>query len=99
VTAVLRLTDEQRDRIRTIEDEGFQDMLRSFRPALQPANADKDPAPKPRRPQNERILELLTEEQTREWREMTGAPCRGPLRLPTPFDLGSPELESRGPTR
>jgi serine/threonine protein kinase len=99
VAAVLGLTDEQRDRIRTIEEEEFLDLLRSFRPDLLPANADKGPAPKPRPPKNERILERLTEEQARKWREVTGAPFRGPLRLPSPFDLISPAPESKGPAR
>jgi hypothetical protein len=37
------------------------------------ADADKAAAPK-NKPPNERILELLTEEQARHWREITGDP-------------------------
>jgi hypothetical protein len=99
VAAVLGLTDEQRDRIRTIEEDELIALLRTFRPDLLPADADKDPAPKPRPPKNERVLELLTQEQARKWREATGTPFKGPIRLPSPFDLGSPEPESKGPAR
>jgi serine/threonine protein kinase len=99
VAAVLGLTDEQRDRIRTIEEQGFRDMLRSFRPDLLPAGADKNPPPKPMPPKNERILGLLTEEQSRKWREATGAPFKGPIRLPSPFDMLGPAPESKGSAR
>jgi serine/threonine protein kinase len=97
VAAALGLTDEQRDRIRTIEEEGFRDWLRSVRPDLVPADAG--PAPKHKSPRNERILELLTEEQARKWREITGAPFKGPVRLQSPFDLPGPAPKSKDPAR
>jgi serine/threonine protein kinase len=90
VAAVLGLTDEQRDRIRTIEDEGIRDWLRLIRPDLLPADAHKDPAPNPRPPKNERILELLTNEQAQQWREVTGTPFKGPIRSPSPFGPDRP---------
>jgi serine/threonine protein kinase len=90
VAAVVGLTDAQRDRLRTIEEEGFLDLLRSFRPDLLPAGADKDPTPEHKAPKNERILGLLTEEQARKWREVTGAPFKGPVRSPSPFGPDGP---------
>jgi hypothetical protein len=99
MAAALALTDEQRDRIRTIEEEEFLGLLRWFRPDLLPADADKGPAPMPKLPKNERLLGLLTEEQARKWREMTGAPFKGPIRFSSPFDLGGPEPGSKRPSR
>jgi serine/threonine protein kinase len=99
VAAVLALTEEQRDRIRTIEEEDFLDLLKSFRPDLLSADADKKPASKPKPSKNERLLRLLTEEQARKWSEVTGAPFKGPIRLPSPFDRGGPEPGSQGPPR
>jgi hypothetical protein len=99
VAAALGLTDAQRDRIRTLEEEGFLEMLRVFRPDLLPVEAGKGPSQEPRSPKNERLLEMLTEEQARKWRELTGAPIRGPLRLPFPFDLIGPAPRSKGPAR
>jgi hypothetical protein len=99
VAAVLGLTDEQRDRIRTIEEEEFLDLLRSLRPDLLPADRDKDLLPEHKPPKNERLLGLLTKEQARKWREMSGAPFRGPIRLPSPFELSSPAPETKRPAR
>ncbi len=81
VAAVIELTDEQRSRLRIIEDEGWLDLFRTFRPNMGPPA--RDPNPKP--PKHERILKLLTDEQARKWREITGAPFNGPIPLPHPF--------------
>ena len=90
VAGVLALTEAQRDRIRSIEEEGFLDMLRSLRP-------DHPPGAKHRQPRNERFLAVLTEEQAQRWREVTGPPFKAPLLLPSLFDLASPETQSKGP--
>ena len=95
--AVLGLTDEQRDRVRTIGLEEFLVVARAFRPELLPANADKEPAPKLKLSLNERLLGLLTDEQARKWREVTGAPFKGPVRPPSPFDRLSPATGSKDP--
>ncbi len=89
LAAALKLTAEQRERIRIIEEEAFLGMLRSFWPGLVPADADKAAAPR-NKPPNERILEVLTEEQSRKWREATGAPFKGPIRFPPPFGPAGP---------
>jgi serine/threonine protein kinase len=95
VAAALGLTDEQRDRTRAIEEEEMIGMLRQYRPDLLPADADKGPAPKPRPPKNERLLGVLTEEQTRKWREVTGAPLTRPTWPPSPFHPLSPATGSK----
>jgi eukaryotic-like serine/threonine-protein kinase len=97
VAAALGRTDEQRDRIRTIEEEEFLGLLRWFRPDLLPADTVRNPAPKPKPSKNERLLGLLTEEQARKWREVTGAPFTHPIRFPSPFDLLSPATGSKDP--
>jgi hypothetical protein len=60
-------------------------MMRTMGP---PGAAGAEPKPKDR-PANERILALLTEEQSRRWEEMTGAPFKGAL-APFPPLFGPP---------
>jgi serine/threonine protein kinase len=75
VAAALRLTGEQRERIRVIEDDVMYGWMRNrgAPPAdIQPPEA-KD------RAANERILAVLTEDQAQVWRSMIGAPVRGTL--------------------
>src|SRR5439155_21654785 len=67
VAIVLQLTAEQRERIRTIEEEAFMGRLRTFWPDLPPGDSGKVPEPK-NKPPHERIVEVLTEEQARKWR-------------------------------
>ena len=97
LAAVLRLTDAQRDRIHSIEEEGFVEMLRTFRPDLMSAVPTTSAGTKDRPSMNERILTVLTEEQLRSWRQVTGVPFKGPVRIPSPFELLSPASESKAP--
>jgi hypothetical protein len=69
VVAELKLTAEQRDRIRTIEDGALFGWMRG-------ESGVKD------RTANERVFAVLTEEQVRRWRAMTGGALKGPI---TPF--------------
>ncbi len=66
VVAALGLTAEQRERIRLIEEEAIFGWLRA-------------PTDAPERLPDERVLAVLTEEQARRWKEMTGEPPRGGL--------------------
>jgi serine/threonine protein kinase len=71
VVAALQLTAAQRERIRTIEEEALLDWMKHSRPGKQGKAADargKSP--------NERIVGVLTAEQARRWRAMTGAPLK-----------------------
>jgi serine/threonine protein kinase len=98
VASLLKLTNEQRERIRLIEEEALVGLLKTFWPELALADADKAAAPKNKQP-NERILELLTDEQARHWREITGAPFKGPIQFPAPFGLVGPSPGSKGAAR
>jgi serine/threonine protein kinase len=67
VVAELELTAEQRDQIRTIEDETLFGWMRGAAPGARDRTA------------NERILAVLTEEQVRRWRVMTGEALKNPI--------------------
>jgi serine/threonine protein kinase len=69
VVSELELTAEQRDQIRTIEDETLFGWMRG-------ESGAKD------RTVSERVLAVLTEEQTRRWEAMTGEVLKSPI---TPF--------------
>lgn len=81
VTSALGLSPEQRAEIRAIQDEAFW-RLRSTR-----QGSSRDDASPKLKPMMERILAVLTEEQVRRWREMTGEPLKGSLSpFPAPFN-------------
>jgi hypothetical protein len=80
VVSELKLTAEQRDQIRTIEDETLFGWMRGARPAA-PAESGATPGARDRTA-NKRILAVLTDEQVRRWRAMTGEALKGPI---TPF--------------
>jgi len=72
VVSELKLTAEQRERIWMVEEEAIFGWMRAPRPGTRPGAAEsKD------RSANERILAVLTEEQSRRWKEMTGEPLKG----------------------
>jgi serine/threonine protein kinase len=71
VVAALKLTPRQRERIRAIEDEALAAWMRSGRRG--PPAQTKD------RPARERIVEELTADQARRWRQLSGEPVKGQL--------------------
>jgi serine/threonine protein kinase len=97
VTAALKLTAEQRDRIRTISEETFlgggprrddspPEEFRKF-------HGEKVKAA------TERIERLLTPEQEERWRELTGEPFKGTLMPPRPSGPDRPPPGRHGPPR
>ena len=95
VVDALRLTSEQRERIRAIEEEALIGQLREMRSGIAPVEGAKARGPKGPSAW-ERILAVLTADQSRRWRELVGEPIRGPLRaFPTSF--GPPRAPSRSP--
>ena len=76
VVVELKLTSEQRERIRTIEEETVLGWMKK-----QQENTGKAPGSQ-EKSANDRIVAVLTEEQLRHWRKMTGEPMKAP---PTPF--------------
>jgi serine/threonine protein kinase len=65
VVAELKLTADQREQIRTIEEEALFGWMRG------PQSGTGE------QPPNERILAVLTDEQVRQWTAMTGNPLKG----------------------
>ena len=75
VNARLRITENQRDQIRTIEQREMALWRANHQPKVPGTRAEspiKDP--KPGLTKNAKILELLTTEQRIAWRELTGTP-------------------------
>jgi serine/threonine protein kinase len=77
VAAELKLTAEQRERIQLIEEDTFRDAFR-VRPGASPEQLRKQHEHRMSLA-NERLVEVLTREQARRWREMTGEPFKGPV--------------------
>jgi hypothetical protein len=73
VVSELKLTIEQRERIRTIEEETFFGWMRD------PHGNSGKPTASKEKSANERILAVLTEDQLRRWKEMTGEPMKGAI--------------------
>jgi hypothetical protein len=71
VVSELQLTAGQRERIRTIEEEALLDRMRHPRPGKATAAKGKSA--------DDRILAVLSAEQVRRWRTMTGAPLKSAM--------------------
>ena len=77
VNARLRLTEMQRDQIRTIEQREMALWRANHQPKAPGARNDPPTRdPKHGLTKNEKILELLTTEQRIAWRELTGTPLK-----------------------
>jgi hypothetical protein len=88
VIAELGLTPEQRDRLRTIEDETLLGWMRGSRGATLKGEAGPVAGTRDR-PARERIAAVLTDEQLRRWRAMTGEELKVPI---PPFPLPPPAV-------
>jgi serine/threonine protein kinase len=82
VVAELKLTQEQREQIRMIEEEVIFGWLRGPSQGKPPGARDKST--------NERLLAVLTEEQTRRWKSLAGEPVTFAI---VPF--GSPDARTQ----
>src|SRR5439155_533550 len=96
VASVLQLTTDQRDRIRAIEEEAFFAWMRAMAPGPPPRVPGPAVGPNDGSA-NVRILALLTDEQARQWKAMTGEPFKGPP-MPFPPTFGPPPV-LKGPPR
>ncbi len=76
VIAALKLTAEQSKRIRTIEAETFFFGPSQGKPHGPPKDDFRKGFEQKQQAARQRALAVLTEEQVRTWREMTGAPFR-----------------------
>jgi serine/threonine protein kinase len=81
VVAELNLTPQQREQIRTIEEEALFGWMRG--------RSGKPPGA-PEKSTNDRLLAVLTAEQLRRWRSLTGEPLRFAI---VPF--GSPDARTQ----
>ncbi len=77
VIARIKLTDGQRDQMRTIEQQemAFWRTGHKLKSTLTVSDPNNDVMPAPSK--NDRILEVLTTEQRIVWRELTGVPLAG----------------------
>src|SRR5262249_4786975 len=98
VVAELRLTAEQRDQIRTIEDEVLFGWMSGARRAT-PDGGLGAAAGATGKTANERIVAVLTEEQVRRWRAMTGEALKAPITLFPPPPAPSGTSGPAGPSR
>ncbi len=87
VVAELRLTPQQRDGIRAIEEEAFFAWMRTMGPPTGAPAPTRSPGTGP--PTRLHHWRLLTEEQARRWAEITGPPFKGAL-APFPAPFGPP---------
>jgi serine/threonine protein kinase len=78
VVAELKLTAKQRDKIRTIEEEAFFSRMKRTRPGTTPGDSSKASSARGKSA-NERILAVLTEDQVRRWRALTGKQLQEPV--------------------
>ncbi len=85
VALAIGLSPQQREQIRVIEDDTAYGWMRGRNRMPEPGTS-RDPRPSLLSP-NQRILAVLTEEQIRQWRELTGAPLKGVL-----WPLGQPAM-------
>ena len=74
VLAKIKLTEEQRDRIKTIEQQEMAHWKGGHQRDATPNSAEKNPGRNLPSSKNDRILEVLTKEQAVVWRELTGTP-------------------------
>jgi hypothetical protein len=89
LVAALKLTAEQRERIRAIEIDTLFGKPDGFRPGQPPTWEARAEA---MRSAMEKAQALLTEEQARQWKKMTGEPSKAAFtsRPPVPFAPGGP---------
>jgi serine/threonine protein kinase len=84
VVAELKLTREQREQIRMIEEEAVLGWMKKQ------TEKNGNTSVSEGKSVNERVLAVLTEDQLRTWREMTGEPMKAPLApLFSPARFGS----------
>jgi len=83
----LRLTDEQKKTIRTIQDEARRAMWVGPRPGW-PRPEDWKKAAESWKNARDQALDVLTADQKAMWTELTGEPFKGAIRSPFPSSFG-----------
>jgi serine/threonine protein kinase len=98
VAAALKLTTKQRESIRGIDENVFFIRFQDWRrPGGLSSQAREEQEQKRKTALTEIVEHILTEDQRRQWREMTGEPFQGQTPLFPPFFPGQPPGAPGGP--
>ncbi len=97
IAVALKLLPKQRDRIRAIDEEAFFSGMRDWGRPGGPSKEMREANEQKRKKALEDVLALLTPEQTRLWKQMSGEPFTGPLPMFPPFFPGGPPPGPGGP--
>jgi hypothetical protein len=90
VAAALKLTSKQRERIRAIDEETFFAVFQEWKGPGGPSEEARKANEQKRKVALTSILELLTADQKRQWKEMTGEQFKGQTPFFPPFFPGPP---------
>jgi len=74
VQTTLKLTDDQKDKIKTLNEDAGKEMREIFQNAQGNFREAGEKAGAVRKETMEKVLALLTDEQKKSWKEMTGEP-------------------------
>jgi Spy/CpxP family protein refolding chaperone len=81
VAEALKLTDEQKDKLKTIQEEAGKEMRELFQ-----GGGDREEAAKKMREiqksSQEKMMGVLTDEQKTKWKELAGTPFKGEIQRP-----------------
>ncbi|MCE9546721.1 MAG: hypothetical protein K8T25_14675 [Planctomycetia bacterium] len=80
VAEALKLTDEQKGKVKTIQDDLMKEVREAFTGEDRAASRTKVEAA--RKAATEKLTALLTAEQSDAWKKMTGEPFKGEIRQP-----------------
>ncbi len=97
IARALRLTSEQKDKLRTIQENGRRTFRAVFRPGPRPDGWKK--MEEAWKNEQKEALQVLTDEQRGHWQEMTGEPFRGEVRPPYREGFGPHRGGPRGEPR
>lgn len=90
VVQELKLTDEQQDKIKAINDGVGKQMGEMFQGKKLAPQAFQKKMTEIKKKADEQARKLLTSEQASTWNEMTGTPFRGEVRMMPPMGFGPP---------
>jgi len=82
VAAALKLTDDQKEKIKTIGEEMGTEMSEAFKAAGGDRSKMAAKVQDLRKSGDEKVMNLLTEEQKTKWKKLIGEPFKGDLTLP-----------------
>ena len=83
IAKALDLTDEEKTKIKAIEDEGRTAMRGLFQPGGDP-QAMRQKIEEFRKSQLEKVTAVLTADQKAKWKELTGEPFKGEIQMGPP---------------